>query len=145
MSETLIVGLDGHASGERALAYAIRMAGLIGDCRLVAAYVIEWSPFSFQTPEENAERHKRREEEISTVLSRVIEPALASLKDAGITASGIVRHGNVADTLKAISKDENAGQIIVGRASEDGFTQRVFGSSTTNLVMSADVPVTVVK
>lgn len=145
MSETIVVGLDGHASGERALEYAKRMANLIGDSELVLVYVIEWSPYSFQTAQENAERHNRREQEINTALERVINPALENLKKANLNANGIVRHGDVADTLNAIANENDAQQIIVARSSEGGFSKRIFGSSTTNLVMSADVPVTVIK
>ena len=144
MTTTLVVGLDGEGSGDRAVAYAKRMAGLIGDCTLLVAYVIEWSPYSFQTAEENAERHKRREEEISVALERVVNPAVATLTKEGVKATGMVRHGDVADTLNAISLEVNADQIIVSRSSEGGFAKRIFGSSTANLVMSASVPVTVV-
>ena len=75
MTATLVVGLDGQGSGDRALAYAKRMAGLIGKCELLIVYVIEWSPYSFQTAEENAQRHKRREEEITTAISAKIAAA----------------------------------------------------------------------
>ncbi len=144
MATKLVIGLDGHGSGERALAYGKRMAELIGDCELIVVYIVEWSPYSFQTPEENAERHKRREEEISTAMSRVVNPAVDGLKAAGVNARGIVRHGDVAGALNAISEEEKADQIIVSRSSEGGFAKRFFGSSTSNLVMSASVPVTVV-
>ena len=144
MTTKLVIGLDGHGSGERAVAFAKRTAELIGDCELLVVYVIEWSPYSFQTPEENAERHKRREEEISMAMSRVVEPAVAALTGSGAKARGIVRHGDVAETIIAIAKEEKADQIVVSRSSEGGFTKRIFGSATSNLVMSASVPVTVV-
>lgn len=144
MTTKLLVGLDGHSSGERALAYGESMAKLIGNCTLLVVYVIEWSPYSFQTAEENAERHKRREEEISTAMSRVVQPALDGLKEKGFTAEGMVRHGNVSDTLDSIAKSTSSEQIIVGRSAETGLSKRIFGSSTANLVMQAGVPVTVV-
>lgn len=144
MAPTLVVGLDGEGSGDRALAYAKKMAGLIGDCNLLIVYVVEWSPFSFQTPEENEMRHKRRVEEIATATARVIDPAIASLEKEGLKAKGLVRHGDVAETLNAVAEEVGATQIIVSRSSEGGFTRRIFGSSTANLVMSATVPVTVV-
>lgn len=144
MTTRILVGLDGHGSGERALAHAQKQAGLIGDCELLLAYIVEWSPYSFQTAEENAQRHKRREEEISTAMERVIDPALAKLKDAGISARGVVKHGDVADAMNAIAGSEKADQIVVGRSSEGGFAKRIFGSATSNLVMDASVPVTVV-
>lgn len=144
MSTSLIVGLDGSGSGERALAHAKRLAGLIGDCTIELIYVIEWSPFSFHTPEENASRHKRREEEIAMANERIIDPALAALKKDGFTANGRVRHGDASEILNAAAVEENADQIIVARSSEGGFAQKIFGSVTANLVMSASVPVTVV-
>lgn len=144
MPAKLLVGLDGAETGNRALAYAKRLATLIGDCELLVVYVIEWSPFSFQTAEENAQRHKRREEELNLATSRIIEPALKELDAEGFKASGKVRHGDVADTLNTIAGEINAEQIIVGRSSEHGFATRIFGSSTSNLVMHADVPVTVI-
>jgi len=144
MTTKLVIGLDGHGSGDRALAYGKGMADLIGDCELLIVYVIEWSPYSFQTAEENAKRHKRREEEISTATERVITPAIERMEAAGIKARGMVRHGDVASILNAVSLEENAQQIIVSRSSEGGFAKRLFGSSTANLVMSSSVPVTVV-
>jgi nucleotide-binding universal stress UspA family protein len=111
---------------------------------LIVAYVIEWSPFTFQTAEENEKRHARREEEIAIATKRIVTPAVDSLTEAGFKASGIVRHGDVAETLNRITVDNGGSQIIVGRMSADGFTKRIFGSSTQNLVMHADVPVTVI-
>ena len=140
----LVIGLDGHSSGDHALEFAKDLAARTTDCELIVVYVIEWSPFSFQTPEENAERHKRREEEIAIAMERVVNPAVASLTKAGLKARAIVRHGDVADTIDRIANEEGASQIIVARASSGGLTSRLFGSSTANLVMNARVPVTVV-
>lgn len=144
MSVILTVGLDGTETGERALTFARELASRVGSCELIVAYVIEWSPFTFQTAEENATRHKRREEEIEIARTRVVDPAVASLTEAGFTARGVVQHGDVAETLNQITVENGGSQIIVGRVSNDGFTKRLFGSSTQNLVMHADVPVTVV-
>ncbi|HCP80108.1 MAG TPA: universal stress protein [Octadecabacter sp.] len=140
----LVIGLDGQSSGEKALEFAKNMAASMDSCELIVVYVIEWSPFSFQTAEENAQRHKRREEEISIAMERVLNPAIGSLKDAGLNARAVVRHGDVADTIDDIAHEEGASQIIVARSSAGGLTTRLFGSSTGNLVMNARVPVTVV-
>lgn len=144
MSSKIVIGLDGDSSGERAVTYAKKLASMIGACELILVYVIEWSPYSFQTAEENAQRHKRREEEIDAAMSRVVTPALNSLETEGFTARGIVKHGDVADLIDKAAVDEGADQIIVARASSGGFSQRIFGTATANLVMHAHVPVTVV-
>lgn len=144
MSSKIVVGLDGGATGERAVAHAAELARLIGECELILAFVIEWSPYTFQTPEENEQRHKRREEEIAQAKSRIVDPAVEAAKSSGLEARGIVRHGDVADSLEQIAKSEGANQIVVARSSDSGIKSRIFGSSTANLVMHASVPVTVV-
>ena len=121
-----------------------KLAELIGDCELLLVYVVEWAPFTFQTAEENAQRHKRREEEISLAMERVVSPAVDKMKTANVSARGIVKHGDVAGTLNRTAEQESAAQIVVARSSESGIAQRVFGSSTSHLVMGANVPVTVV-
>ncbi len=144
MSAKLVVGLDGSSAGNRAVTHAKQLAKLIGNCELILLYVIEWSPYSFQTAEENAVRHKRREEEIATATTRVVDPVVESVKAEGFAVRGIVRHGDVAELLNSTAIKEGAAQIIVARVSETGIASRIFGSSTANLVMSATLPVTVV-
>lgn len=144
MTAKIVVGVDGGDSGIRALDYAKKLSRLIGACELIVVYVIEWSPYSFQTPEENAERHKRREEELKAARERIIDPALQSLEKDGFTARGIVRHGDVAEMIDLTATDEAADQIVVARSGESKFA-RLFGTATVKLVMNASVPVTVVK
>lgn len=144
MTDKIVIGLDGTDTGERALAFAKDLASKMETCELLAIYVIEWSPFTFQTPEENEQRHNRREEEIELATTRIVTPAVEALHKAGFKATGLVRHGDVAETLNRLTIENGGSQIIVGRASAHGFTKRIFGSSTQNLVMHADVPVTVV-
>jgi nucleotide-binding universal stress UspA family protein len=144
MTTKIVIGFDGTDTGERAIAFAKDLASKTDGSELLVIYVIEWSPFTFQTAEENEKRHKRREEEIELARTRVVEPAVEKLRAEGLTASGIVRHGDVAETLNRLTVENNGSQIVVGRTSADGFTKRIFGSATQNLVMHADVPVTVV-
>ncbi|MFP7672960.1 universal stress protein [Marivita sp. S0852] len=144
MSVKIVIGLDGTDTGERALAFAKDLASRLDECELLVVYVIEWSPYTFQTAAENAERHKRREDEIALATTRIVDPAVKALTDAGFKASGMVRHGDVADTLNRLTVENGGSQIIVGRGSSGGFSKRVFGTSTQSLVMHADVPVTVV-
>lgn len=144
MTAKIVIGLDGTDTGERALTFAKEQSSRNDACELLVIYIIEWSPFTFQTAEENEQRHKRRDEEIDLATTRIVTPAVTALREAGFNASGLVQHGDVAETLNRLAVENGASQIIVGRASADGFTKRIFGSSTQNLVMHADVPVTVV-
>ena len=130
---TIVVGLDGSEAGARALAFAKAQAKQIGDCAISICYVIEWSPFSFQTPEENEQRHKRREEELALARERVLDPAVKDTESAGVTVEGIVRHGDVADILHDVAKKKGAIQIVVGRVGVRGLKDRLFGGVTGRL------------
>ena len=144
MGMKLLIGLDGHGSGERAMAHAQMLAKLIGDCELIAAYVIEWSPYTFNTPEENEQRHKRREEEIARAESEVLQPVLDSLRKRGVEAEGVVRHGHAAEVLSALAVEHGACQIFVGRRGISKLKALLFGSVAGSLVQISPVPVTVI-
>ncbi len=141
---TLIVGLDGSDAGKRALDFAKAQAKLIGDCDIAIVYVIEWSPFSFQTPEENEQRHKRRDEELALAHSRVVDPAVNAATEEGFTVEGIARHGDVAEILDRIAKNRGAVQIIVGRVGHRGLKERLFGGVTARLAAVSSVPITII-
>lgn len=139
-----MVGLDGSPAAERVLAYAKHQARLIGNCKLVICYVIEWSPFSFQTAEENERRHKRREEEINMARERVLDKAIALIQDEEIEVEGIVRHGDAADILESLATQYSAEQIIIGRVGARGLKERIFGGVSGRLIATAPVPVTII-
>jgi nucleotide-binding universal stress UspA family protein len=143
MSECLVVGIDDSECSLRALDFAVTRAKRSG-ARIILSFIIEWSPYSFNTPEENEVRHKRREEEIEKANSSVLDPALNRLAETGLSATAIVRHGNVADVLSEVAKENDADQIIVGRIGESGLKSMLFGSVTSKLVQTSTIPVTVV-
>ncbi len=143
-TSTIVVGLDGGEAGARALDFATGQAKLIGQCELKLVYVIEWSPFSFQTPEENEERHMRREQELKTAQERIMDPAVKKASDGGLMVQGIVRHGDVADILDDVAKKNSAQQIVVGRVGLRGLKERLFGGVTGRLAVASSVPVTII-
>jgi len=143
MGSVLMVGVDCSDCGERAIEYAIDLAKS-SDAKLLVAHIIEWSPFSFSTVEENFQRHKRREEELNRAYSEVIDPVVNRLKAEGLSAEGLVRHGNVADTLHELAVENSVTNIILGRQGTSKLKAHVFGSVGSHLVQAADCPVTVV-
>ena len=143
MAGTILVALDGSEGSERALAAAEAHARLTNS-DLLLAYVIDWSPYSFHTPQELEERHSRRESEIARANEVVLTPQADALKSRGITAQTIVRHGKIAETLNQICNESNVSQIYIGRLGESKVRSMIFGSVTAALIQSASVPVTVV-
>lgn len=140
----IVVGLDGSAASERALDHAKRLSGLIGECELTLVFVIEWSPYSFHTPQELEERHARREEEISRAEAAILQPAAAKAEAEGYKVRSIVRHGDASVLLDEIAVQTGAEQIVIGRTGHHGLRERLFGGVSGKLVGTATVPVTII-
>lgn len=143
MSQVYLVGIDCSDCCNRALDYAVSEAVAEG-ARIIVAHVIEWSPFTFSTHEENEQRHKRREAELERAHSEILDPVVDRLKEQGVAASGVIRHGHIARTLNALAEELGATSIVVGRRGESGIKSHLFGSVPGSLVQMAKVPVTVV-
>jgi nucleotide-binding universal stress UspA family protein len=143
MSETILIGIDGTEENRPAVDYAVNWAKK-SRAKIILAYVIKWSPYTFQTAEENERRHKRKVEDIEFVNERVMEPMLESLASEGLEITGVVRHGQVADSLIYIAKKHGATDIVVGRIGESGVKTLIFGSVVAKLIQLTHIPVTIV-
>lgn len=143
MPEKIVVGYDGSGSAKRALAFAAERAKIIG-ATLVVAHVLEWSPYSFLTPTEVEERHKRRKEELQRAEEAVIIPAVAALDTSGVAVETELKYGHIAETLCRIATDHNASQIVIGRQGQTSLGSRLFGSTAGTLAQVAPAPVTIV-
>ena len=143
MSKTYLVACDGSAASERALKLAIEQA-TAGGGDLLLAHVLEWSPYSFLTPEELEERHKRRKEELNRAQTSLIDPLVETATKAGVKATAVIRYGHVTETLADIAEQEGVAQMYIGRTGHKALAQLVFGSVAAGLAQIAPVPCTIV-
>ncbi len=143
MSKTYVVGVDDSGKSSRALEFALKMAKDTG-ASIQIIHVLEWSPYSFLTPEELAERHKRRAKELERANSAIIGPLVESLSDAGIGVRGEVKYGGIAETIAKFSEECNAEMIFVNRSNDGRVSKRLFGSVSSSLVQVSGVPVVVI-
>lgn len=143
LSSKIMVAVDGSEGADRAIAHAVTQAKLT-QASLILAYVIDWSPYSFHTPQELEERHKRRDSEIQRANDSILAPHVAALKDSGLHVESVVRHGKIAETLGELASELGVSQIYIGRLGESRLRSMIFGSVTAALVQSSTVPVTVV-
>ena len=143
MSNLYVVAYDGSAASERALDFAVDCAGR-ASAELLIAHVLEWSPYSFLTPEELEERHMRRAEELERAKTAVIDPVVERLAAKGVTPRTAIRYGNVAEVLCDIAEKEGASQLVIGRTGHTGMAARVFGSVPMSLAQASPVPCTIV-
>ncbi len=143
MSAKIVVGYDGSAASQRALNFAVEQAKSQG-CSILVAHVLEWSPYSFLTPQELEERHKRRNEELARAEEAVMGPVTKKLADSGVTIETMIKYGHITKTLVGICQDSSASQIVIGRDGETSLGSRVFGSVAGTLAQAATVPCTIV-
>lgn len=143
MSNKILVALDGSDGSKRALSAAVAHAKLTSS-DLVLAYVIDWSPYSFHTPQELEERHQRRESEIQRANDSVLTPEIAALEADGLNVETVVHHGKIAETLLELGEQHGVTQVYIGRRGESRIQAMIFGSVSAALVQTASVPVTVV-
>jgi nucleotide-binding universal stress UspA family protein len=143
MTHPIVIAVDGSEAGHRAVDHAVALASGSG-APLVVAHVLEWSPYSFLTPEELAERHKRREQELARAESAILAPVVQAIEAKGLSVSTEIRYGHVAETLVEIAKKRGASQIVTGRTGAGGLSARLFGSVAGTLAQIAPVPVTIV-
>lgn len=143
MSEKFVVGFDGSDAAKRARDFAVDRAKALGGS-VVVAHVLEWSPYSFLTPTELEERHKRRREELERAETALMKPVVDALSGSGVTVESAIKYGNIAEQLGEIAKEAGASQVVIGRNGHSGIGSRVFGSVAGSLVQIAPVATTVV-
>lgn len=143
MSNRYVVAYDGSESARRAVDHAIERAKQSG-ASIVLTHVLEWSPYSFLTPEEIEERHKRRREEMERARTAVVQPIVEHLTKSKLEVTVEIRYGNITETLIALAKEVDAAQIIIGRTGQSTAIARLFGSVAGALAQISPVPVTIV-
>lgn len=142
MNDIFVIGFDGTEQSRRAVNFAANRAKLSG-AQLHLVHVLEWSPYSFHTPEELAERHGRREQELERA-NAMVEPVVTELNNSGVKTTCEVRHGHAGDLLCNIATEKKATQIFIGRTGDSAFAQRLLGGLAITLAQVAPVPVVIV-
>ena len=143
MTVNYVVGCDGSDPSRRAIDFAVAQARACG-AKVTLACVLEWSPYTFLTPEEIEERHARRKEELARAKEALVDPVLESLADSGVEVDSLIRYGHVAETLSNIADELEAEQIFVGRTGHSSIASRFFGSVASTMSQIAKVPCTIV-
>jgi nucleotide-binding universal stress UspA family protein len=143
MSEKIVVAYDGSDSAQRAVDLAIARASANG-AEVVVAHILEWSPYSFLTPSEIEERHKRRTKELDRAETAILAPVLDRIAKAGVSVSSELRYGHIAETLCTVATENSASEMIIGRTGHSSLSSRIFGSVVGTLAQAAPCAVTIV-
>ncbi len=139
----ILVGVDRSEQSRRAVEFSAERAHQLQRSVLVV-HVIPWSPFSFNTPEENEHRSTRRAEEIAAATDQIVEPMAAIVRERNVEVETLVQHGDPVDTLIDIANQRQSNHIVLGRTGDSRLKRALFGSIPSQVVQHATVPVTVV-
>ncbi len=143
MSEIYVVGVDDSEGSIRAVQYAVDQASKT-KAMVRIIHVLEWSPYTFLTNEELAERHKRRKEELERAKTAIVDLVVKKINEQGVSIEGEVRYGHIADQMQQYCKELGADHMYIGRHGGGSISTRLFGSVPSALVQVSDIPVTVV-
>lgn len=143
MAKCYVVAVDDSDGSTRAARYALDDATLT-NAELKILHVLEWSPYSFLTPEELEERHKRRKDEVKRAYEAICNPLVEKLGNTSVQIHTEVRYGHVADVISQYADEVQATQIYIGRHGGGQLANRVFGSVPGTLIQISNIPVTVV-
>jgi nucleotide-binding universal stress UspA family protein len=145
MSPCYIVGVDGSEESIRAAHYALKSASASG-ASLKVVHILEWSPYSFLTPEELEERHAVRGKALERAKTALVQPIVKKLQAMAdnVTIDSKVCYGQVAKEINNYCAGAKAEKIFIGRSGSGGLSERLFGSVPSALLQSATVPVTIV-
>lgn len=142
MEKNFLLAVDGSEGSKRALAFA-RDRAKANAAQLIAIHVIEWSPYSFYTPDELAEREKKREEEIQKAKDQFLNLIAEQCEQAGVVYNLLIKHGNSVDVINQTVSEYNVLQVFMGRRGASAH-HILFGSLASKLVQTCAVPVTIV-
>ncbi len=140
---SILIGIDSSPASDRAVAMGLRMAAATQSDVLIV-HAIPWSPYSFQTPQDNEVRARERDAEIDAATTQLIRPTVERAKEAGVHAEGIARHGHPVELLVDLATERQVDHIVVGRTGESRMKQVIYGGIPGRLILNAPVAVTVV-
>lgn len=132
---TVLVGTDGSAGGDGALANGIEVALATG-ATLAVVSVVESGVLDAADGDEEGPATERARE--------TVEAAVATAEDAGVeTVEGTVAHGRAYREIGAHAEAVGADLVAVGTQGQSGFGRHVLGGVTGKLLRSAPAPVLV--
>lgn len=138
---TLLVAVDGSASGNRAVAYAVDMARRLGDVRLLLLNVQQTLERGFRGGLLNAEArehlHKTAEEDAAA--------AQALVNAAQLSYEFLVVFGHPAEVITRVAVERGCFGIVMGTRGLGDWANVFLGSTAYKVVQESALPVTLVR
>lgn len=149
MANRIVVGYDGSGAAKAALEAAVDIAKSMPDAEVVIACGHDRTPgylgYNDRPIWEEAIRLDEVWEHMEAKIQADLEEAANKVREAGVKASAACGRGRPAGVVAIVARDTDARMIVVGTRGSGGSEETtVLGSTTTELLHTAHVPVLVV-
>jgi nucleotide-binding universal stress UspA family protein len=135
-SRPIVVGYDGRAGSQAALAEAARLADELGASALVVVFSHEVSRLGGEVADLEAAVEERGRAVLQEAVDRV---------DDGVPVETELRGESAADGLVAVAEERGAQMIVVGSTGEGPIRGVLIGSTSYKLLHLSTTPVLVVR
>lgn len=147
MSHSMVVGYDGSACSQDALAAAVEVAGGASDAEIIVVYCHEIpAGLACELDPTCAAAHELREFERH--IQQEVEPMLAAaaerVRRAGIKAETVLAWDDPCDALGRVATEHGCAAIVVGSHGEGALAGTLSRSPCYRLLHHSPVPVMVV-
>jgi nucleotide-binding universal stress UspA family protein len=139
----ILLPTDGSTLSEEAVPIAADFCRQLGaELRVVS---VAENPIFHGTPEAtmlySGEMYRSLAAEVERSAEAAVERAAAAARDAGVKATGVVRHGNPRDEILAEAKDWKADLVVISTHGRSGLRRLLLGSVASSVAHSAECPV----
>lgn len=147
MYQRILVTTDGSKLSQKAIATAIKLAGLTG-AELIALKVVQRYPQSYFEGGMAlvGEDVKQVEKTWGDAAQKVVNAIKKTAEDAGIkTKAVVVRSDVVSDAILSTIKKQGCDLVVMASHGRKGIKRLLLGSETQHVLTHATVPVLVLK
>lgn len=145
MIETIVVGVDGSAHADRALAHAVDEAVVHGASLTVVLAYLHPRTYALGAHPGPVEWAWLDEEQLRAVAQRELDEAIArAAPPSGVTVTPSLAEASPVEALLAAAEETGADLIVVGSRGRGGFRGLLLGSTSQQVVAHATCPVVVV-
>jgi nucleotide-binding universal stress UspA family protein len=132
----ILVGTDGSEHARRAVRWAADLAGEIG-AEVVAAHAVGLLVTTPEGPVPSTPFHDR-------LRSALENEWTEDLRAAGVRVHCVLVEGSAVTALLRAAEDQDADLVVVGSRGAGGFSDLHLGSTSHQVALYADRPVTIV-
>ena len=145
MYKRILVPVDGHATSERALQEAIKLANEKARLRLI--YVLEGT-YALDSVAYSLIDHSMLQEAMRSTGERALAQAAEKVRKAGLEAETALIDASTESISSVIDSDAmnwKADLIVIGTHGRSGLSRFLLGSIAEDVVRAAPVPVLLVR